>query len=150
MARYELGVRTPAAAAGAAYATILPAAGQRMRIAEIGLSVQSAATASSVGLLRTLTTGTATAPQIGAAGDPADSAAVGAIGIAWSVAPTIAGTPVYLRRFTSAAAIGPMVIWTWPLDAPLVATNGAATSLVLWNFGAAAGAALDMYIAWLE
>lgn len=149
MARYELGVRTPAAAAGAAYAAILPAAGQRMRIAEIGLSL-TAATSSSVGLVRTLTTGTASTSQIAAPGDPADSAAVGSIATAWSAAPTIAATPVYLRRFTSAAAIGPMCIWTWPLDAPLVATNGATTSLLLWNFGAAAGAALDMYIAWLE
>lgn len=149
MARYELAVRTPAAAAGAPYATILPASGQRMRIMEIGISL-SAATASSVGVIRTLTAGTATTSQIGAAADAADSAAVGAIGTAWSTAPTIAATPVYLRRFTTAAAIGPAVIFTWPLDQPLVATNGATTSLVLWNFGAAAGSALDVYVAWLE
>lgn len=149
MARYELGVRTPAAAAGAPYATILAGSGQRMRIQEIGVSL-SAATASSVGLIRTLTVGTATTSQIGAAADPADSAAVGAIATAWSTAPTIAATPVYLRRFATAAAIGPAVIWTWPSDQPLVATNGATTSLVLWNFGAAAGAVLDIYIAWAE
>lgn len=150
MAKYELGVRTPAAAIGAPYASIIPAAGQRMRIVELGVSVASAATSSSVGLLRTLTVGTATTSQIAAAADPADSVAVGAVATAWSTAPTIAATPVYLRRFTSAAAIGPVMIWSWPLDAPLVATNGATTSLVLWNFGAAVAAALDVYLVWLE
>lgn len=149
MARYSSAVRTPAAAAGAPYCDFRPAASDRCRILEVGVFT-SAATASSIGLIRTLTTGTATTTQAGVPNDPAEAAGTALIGTAWSTAPTIAGTPLYKRRIALPATAASGVIWTWPTDGPVFATNGATTGLVLWNFGGSAGSALDVYWVWDE
>lgn len=146
MARYSAAVRTPAAAAGAAYADLRSASTDRLFISEIGVFT-SAATATSVGLIRPLTVGTVSTTTLGQAEDPGNPAGTGLIGSAWSVAPTIAVTPIYLRRIALPATIAAGVIWTWPAPGLIVPVS---SSLILWNFGGAAGAACDVYIAWDE
>jgi hypothetical protein len=145
-ATYTCAVRTPAAAAGATYCDLRTTSTDRARIREIGVS-SSAATLSSLGLIRSATIGTTSTTTIGQAQEPGEAAGTVLIGTAWSSAPTIS-TNVYLRRFAIPATAGAGVIWTWPYDAPLVVPVSA--SILLWNFGAAAGAACDVYWVWEE
>lgn len=147
MAVYSAAVRTPAAAAGAAYADVRTTAAERARIMEIG-AFGTAATAASIGLVRPASSGTASTTTAGQPNDPGDAPATAAVGSAWSAAPTISGTPIYLRRFTGPALAGAGVIWTFPLGSEIVVPVSG--SFLLWNFGAAAGPALDLYIVWNE
>lgn len=144
MAVYELGVSKAAAATATAYATIIPATSDAVSIREIGV-FNSTAVSSSIGLLRTLTTGTASTSAVPQALHPSNPAGVATIVTAWSVAPTIAGSPVYLRKIVLPATAGAGVIWQWAPN-ELVALNGATTSLVLWNFAGATSAAVELYI----
>jgi hypothetical protein len=142
---YTIGARTPAAAAGAAYATIHNTSTDVLYVREIGIFL-SAATATSVGLIRPSNTPVATTSQLGQAHDTARPAGTGNIDTAWSTAPTI-GT-LYLRRITLPATVGAGVIWAFPPDMPLILN--ASQWLVLWNFGGSAGAACDVYATWDE
>ena len=148
MARYELGVTTPAAAAGAAYLDIRTGANDRVSILEFGMFT-TAATATSFGLIRPATIGTASTSQAAVSGDAATPNATSAtvIGTAWSAAATISGTPAYLRRMTAAGNIGSGAIFTWPLYGLTVPVS---SSLLVWNFGAAAGAACSAYVVFEE
>jgi hypothetical protein len=145
MATYSLGVVTPAAAAGAAYASIHTASTDRAKVLELG-AFCNAATASSIGIIRSSNTPVATTSALGQAEDPNDPAATVNIDTAWSTAPTIGSN--FLRRFVSAASIGSGVIWTWPKDAPLIIQ--VSTWLVVWNYGAGAGSALSLYVKYDE
>jgi len=142
---YSLGVRTPAATAGAAYATIHTAASDRAYVREVGIFL-SAATASSVALVRSSNTPVASTSALGQAHDTAAPSATVNVDSAWSTAPTVGAN--YLRRTTLPATIGAGLIWTFPPDAPLILN--ASQWLVLWNFGIAAGSALDIYCVWDE
>lgn len=144
MSIYTAGVRTPAAAAGAAYAALRAAATDRLKLREVGVAL-SAATATSVGLIRAATVGTASSSTLGQAGDPGDPVGTGNVDIGWSVAPTIGA--IYLRRFALPATQGAGFIWTW---APGELVIPVSASILLWNFGGAAGAALDAYFVWDE
>jgi hypothetical protein len=142
MALYTVSVRTPAAAANAPYCDLRTVASDRVRVREIGISVATAV-ASSVGLIRPNAVGTATSPVALQPQDPNDPAATATVGIAWSPAPTLAATPIYLRRTVIPATIGSAFIWPWyPAQELIVPVN---SSLLLWNFGAAAGAPLDVW-----
>lgn len=141
MAVYTVAVRTPAAGAGAAYAVIRAAAADRVRVREIAVFT-SAATASSVGLIRTTANGTITTSTLVQAQEPADPAGTCNIDTVWSVAPTI-GT-IYLRRIALPATASAGIIFTWPSDAPLIVPVSG--GIALWNFGGLAGSALDAHI----
>lgn len=145
MARYSFAGRTPAAAAGAAFADLVAAASDRLQVREIGCFV-NAATATYVGLIRAATLGTRTSPVLGAAGDAADGAATGGVAVAWSAAPTISTNP-YLRRMVIPAAIGNGFIWSFGPGELVVPMSA---GILLWNFNSAAGSAMDFYIAWDE
>ena len=147
--RYSAAVRITGPSAGAAYAVILPTSTEPIVIREIGL-VSVAATATSVGLIRTLTTGTASTSTAGVAHNPNDAGASTTIKTAWSVAPTIAGSPVYIRRVALPATAGSSVLWTFPDDAPLCCESAATTALVLWNFGGSAASDVDLHVTWDE
>lgn len=142
-ALYSASVVTPAAAAGAAYAALRTAAGHRARIRQIDAYV-NAATASSVGLVRSASVGTASTSVLGQAWETGDAAAVSNVDTAWSAAPT-AGS-VFLKRYVSPATIGSGVIWTFPagLVVPI------SSSILLWNYGGSAGSALSVTITWEE
>lgn len=145
MARYSVSVITPAAASGAAYATLHTAATARARIQEIGYYT-TAATASRVAIGRKNNTPVATTSVLGQAEDPADAAAVTNLDTAWSTAPT---TPAqFLRRGSLVASIGAGTIWSWPIGKELVIP--VSDWLVIWNDGAGAGSALALYVVWEE
>lgn len=138
---YHGAVVTPAAAAGAAYMTIAAAASTRTRLLEIGITT-TAATASSVGLYRPTNTPNTTTSVVPVPADPADGVGVTILGTAWTTTLPTIGSNVPIRRWTTAAAIGAGVIWTFP---NLVVGPNGTGALVLWNFGAGAGSALNVY-----
>lgn len=138
--RYEVSVQTPAAAAGAAYATIRAAASQRARITEIGCFV-NAGTATNIALIRPTntfvpTTSVAVLPQ-----DPSDGTGVTNVDTAWSTAPTIGS--VFMRRIALPAVVGAGIVWQFE---NLVVGPAGTAALVLWNFGAAAGSVVNLYV----
>lgn len=142
-ALYSAAVVTPAAAANAAFCVLRAAAGDRARIREITVTV-NAATASSVGLIRTTANGTPTTSVLGQAWDSSDTAAVTSIDSAWSAAPTIGS--IYLRRQVIPATIGQGPSWVFPSGLILPASGG----IALWNYGASAGSALSVTFVWEE
>ena len=142
---FEAAARGIAAAAGATYATIGCGANARARLREIGF-FSSAATAASVGLGRPANTPVASTTILGQTRDPADAvASLVSIGTAWSTAPT--APSVFFRRAVLPNVIGAGVIWQWSGEGLIIPASG---FLVLWNFGAAAGPAPDVYAVWEE
>lgn len=145
MGIFSTSVATPAAGAGAAYATIHTPAGRTCRIREIG-SFNNAATASSIGLIRPTNTPVATTSVLGQAQDPILGASLVNVDTAWSTAPTVGTT--FFRRVQLPATISAGIIWTFPIDAPLILA--ASSWLVVWNFGAGAGSVQQLYMVWDE
>lgn len=153
----RLAVRTPAAAAGAAYGQIRSTNNARgLYVARVKIVVATAV-AGSFGLIYAASVGTSSTSQLGENVESAldgDPAAYGTIDTAWTVAPTISGTPKYLERVTLPATIG-TVYEFMPFEQTKLlsldtATGGGPNGLLLWNFGAGAGPAVDLTIDWLE
>lgn len=147
--RYSAAIRTAAPTTGTAYATII-AASKPLVIREIGITL-AAATSSGLGLVRTLTAGTASTSTNGQPHNPAGATVTGTIKSAWSVAPTIAVSPVYLRRVEMPAAAGATVVWTFDgNDDALIVVPSATGGLVLWNFLGTTASAVDLHVTWDE
>lgn len=138
---FEVGGTTPAAASAAAYATLNTGANRRGKIRELGWTT-TAATASSVGLGVPANTPVASTTITPLAQDSQDATGSVLLGTAWSTAPTAPTT--FFRKLTVGAAIGAGIAWPWPSDARL--TMQKSTWLTLWNYGGAAGSALDVYV----
>ena len=146
MAKYQVSVTTPAAAASAPFATIRAGASSRVRLLELGIFL-NAATATSVALIRATNAFVPTTSIIGQPYDTNDPASIANVDTAWSTAPTVT-VANSMRRIALPATIGAGVIWTFD---PMLAVGPAGTAgLVLWNFGSSAGSALNVYAAWEE
>jgi hypothetical protein len=145
MARYAVGFTTAATAAGAAIVDLRSAAGERLYVREIGMFL-NAATASQIGVYRPSTLGTASTSIVPVPVDPADPAATGSVGTAWSVAPAVS-TNVPLRRAMLPAAIGNGFIWQFSERGLVVPVS---SSLLFWNYGAGANSVINGYIEWDE
>jgi len=145
MAGYNVSVASVAAGAAANYCSIQGSTTRPVKIREIGIS-NNAATSSSVGLGRPANTPVATTSALGQALDPFAPASVCNLNTAWSTAPTIPS--VFLRRVVLPATIGAGWIWTFPDDEPLILspTAGSLQWVTLWNFGAASGSVLQVYV----
>lgn len=139
MSRYEVGFASVAAAAAAAYQEIRATATKPLQILELGFFC-NAATASSVGFGRPATAGTATGATTVQADRSGDATGTATTASTWSAAPT--APTVFHRRIVLPASIGAGVIWQWP---PGVLTIPVSGSMVLWNFGGAAGSVLNGY-----
>jgi hypothetical protein len=147
VAIYENGAVSAAAATAAAYCTIHTAASRTARLLEIGISEDTApAAGSAIGLGRPANTPAASTSVLGQARDPIMGASVTNVDTAWSTAPT--APAAFIRRMRLPAAIGAGVIWTWSPEDPLVLAIS--SWMVIWNYGAAAGAALPLYFVWDE
>jgi hypothetical protein len=142
---YTNGFSTPAAAAGAPYATIHTGSTLVAEIREIGIFL-NAATSSSIGLIRAANSPVASTSQLGQAQDASRPASTVNVDTAWSTAPTIGS--IYLRKVTLPATAGAGLIWTWMPDEPLVIS--VSSWLVIWNYGGSAGSVLNGYVTWLE
>lgn len=162
---YDLGLSVTGVASGAPLLGLTNAA-----IANIGSNTQNgsfypiavtliqitteAATACSLGLIVAATVGTATTSTFGMANDGARDGNPNAsncpVVTAWSAAPTINATPIYLRQITLPATAGSSVTWTWTESNPLILDNRAAGALLLWNFGGGACPNVSVNLQWYE
>jgi hypothetical protein len=143
---FEIGFRGATAAAGAAYGQIIAGASGALRIREIGF-FSATAVAASVGLGRAANQPATAAPIAALQTDPRDAVtSLASAAASWSTAPTVPAA--FYRRIVLPAVIGAGIIWSWPAEAPLIVIPVAAVgqALVLWNFGAAAGPAPDIYV----
>lgn len=119
MARYSLGVQKATITAAGAIFDVATTTTDRAHIVELGIftSVASGTTpVLTLGLFRSTAVGTRTTPTTVLAEDFADPAGTATAATAWSVAPTLAATP--LRRFVT-NAVGGGVVWTWPTQGGL-------------------------------
>lgn len=126
---------------------------RRLRILELGISVDSApSTAPAFAISRATTAlGTASTTLAGQPLDPADPDATGILESAWSSAPTIVTT--YRRRFALATTAGGGFIWSFLPDRPLiVGANNAAHALQIVNLNASGttAGAFSLYCVWDE
>lgn len=140
---YSAALRITGPASGAAFASVV-AGSKPLRVREVG-SVLVAGTASSIGLIRAATVGTASASTSGQPHRTLAAAVTGTVKTAWSVAPTIAGSPVYLRRLVLPATVGASVTWE-NLDIDVEPS----AALLIWNFGAGSASDIDLYVTWEE
>ena len=120
MARYSLSFTKASITAAGAIVDIATASTDRAHIVEFGWTVTTAGGTTpvlTVGLSRTTAIGTRTTPTTVLAEDFADPAGTTTSATAWSVAPTLAATP--LRRL-SVNAVGAGIVWTWPTSGGLL------------------------------
>lgn len=146
MARYSIGFTKTGIAAAGAIIDLATASTDRAKILEMGWTV-SAMTGTSpvlnVGVSRTTAVGTRTTPTTLLAEDFSDPAGTATLASAWSVAPTIAATP--LRRL-AVNAIGAGIVWTWPMGAFLVPVSSSVVLHAIAISGASANFSIDGYV----
>jgi len=141
VARYRTGVTKAAPATGTFVSQFRTPADRVARIFEIKVFT-STAVALSVGVIRSATVGatfTSATPQ---AEDVRSVASTCAVDTAITTAPTI-GT-VYMEKIVLPAVIGSGMIWTFPQGLVVPVSAG----LLLWNFGAATGPAVE--VSWIH
>lgn len=99
----------------------------------------------STGFIRSATLGTATTSKNGVAGDPNAPASSSVVCTAWSVNPTISGTPVYIHQTTY---LPTAISWNldFPVDAPFIIP--VSSSLLLWTLSGTPQ--VDGIISWYE
>lgn len=137
-----------APAAGGLIAEVRASATRRMVVEEITVSL-GAATATTVALGRATSQGAGGSAVVGQQEDLGAPAGTGSL-----VLPTFTTAPPFnnalgVRRVTLSPAVGALVSWTWDSDDRLVIPAG--SSVVLWNAGAAAGAAvIDLFVVYSE
>lgn len=120
MARYSIGFTKASITAAGAIIDLATASTDRAKILELGWTVSAMSGTSpvlTVGVSRTTAVGTRTSPTTVLAEDAGDPAGTGTLASAWSVAPTIAATP--LRRL-AVNAVGAGIVWTWPVAGGLL------------------------------
>lgn len=149
---YTVSVQCPGATAGNPIAQLRnpnAAGGLRAQIREVEVFC-NAATVGAVGLLFAASTGTPVGGNtvLGQALDDRNpQLATCFLDFGWSVNPTIAGSPIYLRQAQLQAAQGAGIIW--PFDrAPIIVSP--AGGLLLWNFGGSTTPAMTVDVTWEE
>lgn len=149
-ATYSAAVRSPSLTAAGVLADIRTTATDRVFLRELGVSVGVAGAAPTVGIVRPSTIGTASTTAAGQPDDVADPAATAVMGSAWSGAPTLAATPIHLRRVTLPASLGAGWVWTWPPGEELVVPISSSLIVYLIGLSAATATAVDVYARWVE
>lgn len=147
MARYSVAFSKSGIAAAGAIVDLGTAASDRARILEFGWTVSVASGTTpvlTVGLSRSTAVGTRTTPTTMLAEDFGDPAATSTSATAWSVAPTLAATP--LRRL-AVNAVGAGIVWTWPTAGGLlVPISGSVVLHAITVAGTTPSFTLDGYI----
>lgn len=143
MARFSASVAKAAPAAAAAIIVIRPPSGRKISVLEIGIA-NTTAVASSIAMGRVGgTAGTQSAQSLVQAEENIGDTGVTNIETAWSAAPT--NPTVRNRGIVLPATIGAGWVWSWA-PGQLYVGNGANSAWMLYNFGGAAAAALEVYV----
>lgn len=144
MGRYSAGFTKAAPATATMVAQLRTSSTKDVRVWEVGVFA-STAVALSVGLIRSATVGATFTSVTPTADDTSLGAASTLVDTAATTAPTIS-TNVYLRKIVLPATIGAGIIWSFPMGI-VVPTSG---GLLLWNFGAGTGPAIEGYYTFEE
>ena len=144
---YRTGFTSVAAAPGAAYFTFHTGAGRRAFIRQISYFCQTALTAN-IGIIYPSNSPVASVSTTPIPNDLADASPTCAADTAWSVVPTIPGSPNWIEEVTLGPATGAGVIEPLARDEMIVLAKSA--YLVWWNFGAQPGPALSVGIIYEE
>jgi hypothetical protein len=149
-ATYAVADRSASVTAAARLAEIRTTATDRLFVREIGVSVGVAGAAPTIGIIRPNAIGvTPTSPKTGQAEDPANPAGTGTSAVAWGTAPTLPGTPIYMRRVTLPAALGAGWVWSFEPEG-LVVPVSSSLLIDLVAISAAVATAIDFYVRWWE
>lgn len=150
-ATYAVADRSSSLTAAGRLAEIRTAATDKVYIRELGVSVGVAGAAATIGIIRPAAIGvTPTAPKTGQAEDPASPAGTAQSAVAWTTAPTLPATPVYMRRVGLPASVGAGWVWTWNPGEELVIPVSSSVLIDLIALSAAAATAIDFYAKWVE
>lgn len=139
MARYSAGFTKAAPATGTFVSQIRTTSSKDIRVWEIGVFA-STAVALSVGLIRSLTLGATFTTITPVADDTSAGAATALVDTAITTQPTITAN-TYLRKVVLPATIGAGIIWSFPMGLIVPTSAG----MLLWNFGAGTGPAVEGY-----
>lgn len=149
-ASYEIADRSASVTAAARLAEIRTTSTDRAHVKEIGVSVGVAGAAPTIGLIRPNAIGvTPTSPKTVQAGDPGSPAGTVTTAVAWGTAPTLPGTPVYLRRVTLPATLGAGWVWAFSPE-QLVIPISSSLLIDLIALSAAVATAIDFYVSLYE
>jgi hypothetical protein len=149
-ATYAVSDRSASLTAAGRFAELRTAATDSVFIREIGVSVGVAGAAPTVGIIRPNAIGvTPTSPKTGVAEGPwalwhCSSA------VAWTTAPTLPATPIYLRRVGLPATVGAGWIWTWNPGEELIVPVSSSILIDCIALSAAVATAIDFYVKWVE
>lgn len=139
MARYSVGFTKAAPTTGTFISQLRTPSTRDIRVWEVG-AFCSTAVALSVGLIRSLTLGATFTTVTPVADDTSSGAAQTLCDTAITTQPTITAN-TYLRKAVLPATIGAGIIWTFPTGLVVPTSAG----LLLWNFGAGTGPAVEGY-----
>lgn len=139
MARYSAGFSKAAPLTGTFISQVRTTSSKDIRIWEIGVFA-STAVALSVGLIRSLTVGATFTTISPVADDTSAGAATVLVDTAITTQPTITAN-TYLRKVVLPATIGAGVIWSFPMGVVVPVSSG----MLLWNYGASTGPAVEGY-----
>lgn len=144
-AGYSIADRSASVTAAARLAELRTTATDRGYIREIGVSVGVAGASPTIGLIRPNAIGvTPTSPKTAQSNDPAQPAGTLTTAVAWGTAPTLPGSPVYLRRVTLPATLGAGWVWSFGYG-ELVVPVSSSLLIDLVAISAAVATAIDFY-----
>jgi hypothetical protein len=150
-ATYAVAERSASLTAAGRFGELRTAATDKLYVREIGVSVGVAGAAPTIGIIRPLAIGvTPTTPKTGQAEDPSSPAGTGQSAVAWTTAPTLPATPVYIRRVGLPATVGAGWIWTWNPGEELVVPVSSSILIDCIALSAATATAIDWYAKWVE
>jgi hypothetical protein len=150
-ATYGVSDRSASVTAAARLAEFRTGSTQRAFIREIGVSVGVAGASPTIGIIRPNAIGvTPTSPKAGQPEDTAAPASTMTSAVAWGTAPTLPGTPIYMRRVTLPATLGAGWVFSWNPGEELVVPISSSLLIDLVAISAATATAVDWYIKWVE
>jgi hypothetical protein len=142
---YEIADRSASLTAAGRLAEFRTTSTDRAFVREIGVSVGVAGAAPTIGLIRANAIGvTPTSPKTVQAADPGDPAGTVTTATAWATAPTLAATPIYLRRIALPANLGAGWVWTFGPEELVIPVSGSLL-IDLISLSAATATAIDWY-----
>jgi hypothetical protein len=149
-ATYAVSDRSASLTAAGRFAELRTASTDSVFIREIGVSVGVAGAAPTVGIIRPNAIGvTPTSPKTGVAEGPW-ALGTAASAVAWTTAPTLPATPIYLRRVGLPATVGAGWIWTWNPGEELIVPVSSSILIDCIALSAAVATAIDFYVKWVE
>lgn len=150
-ATYEIADRSASLTAAGRLAELRTTSTDKVFIREIGVSVGVAGAAPTIGIIRPNAIGvTPTSPKTAQASDTGNPAGTGVTAVAWGTAPTLPGTPIYIRRVTLPATLGAGWVWSWPPGEELAVPVSSSLLIDLIALSAAVATAIDFYIRFAE